>query len=107
MATRRTIGKLTLVNYTSHYEYGTKRFVMPGVSLSWRTRRRVFSQTWEVRIINDGILGVTPMADIVDSTGHDDWLPEEVVEVKSYESPFVIIHRETWTRREKWETLED
>ncbi len=99
-ATRRTIGAPVLIDYSAKWEY---HYVLVGLNVRKRGRQ-IFTQTWEVRLHNDGEMrtdSLVPSSSInATATG---WQAEEVTEQKSYESPFIIIHRETWTRKGQWQ----
>lgn len=95
--TRHAISDIVNVSTSHRYEYGTSTIVLWGTSLIRKKRRVIDTQTWEIHLKPSGSLTPTPLINLAD------YQCEEVVEERDFNSPHLVIHRETWTKRGDWE----
>ena len=100
--TRHSITDIVNVTSSRRYEYGTSTIIAPGVSITRKKRRIVYTRTYEIHLRgNTADLDPEPIMSI------PDFLCEEAVEDQTLCEPLKVIHRETWTKRGKWEYYEE
>ena len=100
--TRRAITSFVNVSTSHRYEYGTTTIILWGNSLIRKKRRMIDTQTWEIHYFGSAAqLNPDPVLDI------DGYNCEEAYEEQTLGQPLIVLHRETWTKRGKWEYYEE